>query len=65
MRGRVVCWLKGHRWQNERFDGRGRRIQLSKCSRCGRIDESTIVIMPLNRQVRRDWARRAARAVAR
>lgn len=62
---RLACLLAGHRWMVERFDGRGRRIQIAKCARCRRIDHSSILVTPLNRQVRRRWARDAARAVAR
>lgn len=62
---RVICWVRGHRWVRQRFDGRGRRIKLEKCARCGAIDHSSIEIVPLNRQVRRRMAQRIAREVAR
>ena len=62
---RLWCLVVGHRDKSETFDGRGRRIQLTKCQRCGRIDFDRMLVMPLNRQVRRRWARDVARKVAR
>ena len=62
---RVVCLLVGHRYETETFDGRGRRVRLEKCGRCGDIDFDRMVVTPLNRQVRRRWARDAARRIAR
>lgn len=62
---RIVCWLFGHEWAALVMDGRGRRVRVAKCSRCGRFDRNSITVEPLNRAVRRAWARAAARKVAR
>jgi len=62
---RLRCRIFGHRDEIETFDGRGRRVQLTKCQRCDRIDFDRMLVMPLNRAVRRRWARDTARKVAR
>lgn len=62
---RLLCRIVGHRMITETFDGRGRRIQMAKCQRCNHLDLSRTVVMPLNRKVRRRWARDVARKVAR
>jgi hypothetical protein len=62
---RLWCVVAGHDYRARNYDGRGRRITITKCERCAKIDHAQTRIVPLNRQVRRRWARDAARKVAR
>jgi hypothetical protein len=61
---RIVCLLRGHQYATVNFDGRGRRFRVAKCVRCGRFDRDSITVEPLNREIRRRWARDVARKVA-
>lgn len=62
---RAVCALVGHRLEETHFDGRGRRISITGCARCGRLEHERTKIVPRNRRLRREWARAVAREIAR
>lgn len=62
---RAWCWLVTHRLEEKTFDGRGRRITMTRCTRCGHIDPGTVSVMPRNRRMRRRYAQAIAREIAR
>lgn len=62
---RIVCALVGHRFTETHFDGRGRRISVTGCERCGHVDLDRTKIVPRNRRMRRQYARAVAREIAR
>ena len=61
----LKCRVSGHNWERKAFDGRGRRIEVTCCTRCRQVDRGTMQVSCLNRRVRRQAARAYARELLR
>lgn len=62
---RLCCWFVGHANVTKNYDARGRRVEVTRCTRCGTIDYDSLSVTPRNRALRRRWARTVARELSR
>lgn len=62
---RLFCALIGHANVTKKYDARGRRVEVTRCHRCGTIDYDSLSVTPRNRAMRRRWARGVARELSR
>lgn len=65
MVNRLICRLRGHRLTPRFFDGRGKRVTVFECVRCGYSDVARATVTSRNRAIRRHYARRLAKELAR